>query len=171
LSGNGFGDYPAGGIQYGDDGVPGQDGPATHAGPGPAVIALGMLALVVTGVFAFVALRKGSGPPPAAIANDRLLVAGREIYLARCVSCHGAAGKGDGPIARSLQGPAPRDLTAAHWKHGDRPEDALGVIAQGVKDTAMPGWGGTLGGEGTRAVAAYVYFLAGRPVPDVLRTP
>ncbi|MDR3639014.1 MAG: c-type cytochrome [Isosphaeraceae bacterium] len=140
-------------------------------GMGPAVVALGMLALVVAGTFAFLALRKGVGPPPKEIAGDPMLVSGREIYLARCVSCHGAAGKGDGPIARSLQGPAPRDLTAAHWKHGDRLEDVLGVVTQGTKDTAMAGWGSTLGPEGTRSVTAYVYHLAGRSVPAALREP
>lgn len=130
-----------------------------------------MVLLIALGALAFVGLRRGAGPPPAAIAGDPLLVEGREIYLARCTSCHGVTGKGDGPIGRSLAGPAPRDLTAPHWKHGDDPEQALGVVTQGVKDTAMAGWGSTLGPEGTRAVTAYVYHLAGRPVPERLRQP
>ena len=144
-------------------------GPGLHAGAG--AVALGMLALVLAGGAVFLALRKGPGPPPKEIAGDPLLVAGRDIYLARCMSCHGVAGKGDGPIARSLPGPAPRDLTVAHWKHGDRASDVLGVVAQGVKDTAMAGWGSTLGPDGTRAVSAYVFHLARRPVPEALRRP
>jgi hypothetical protein len=35
----------------------------------------------------------------------------------------------------------------------------------------MPSWKSTLGDHGVRAVAAYVFHLAGRPVPAALRTP
>ena len=68
-------------------------------------IFLGMLALLAGGAMAFGVFRRGAGPPPAAIAGDPLLVEGREVYLSRCVSCHGEAGRGDGPIAKGLAGP------------------------------------------------------------------
>jgi len=158
-------------VALNGDPVDHSDSDPSATGPGPRTIVLGMAAVVIAGVLVFVALRKGAGPPPKEIATDPLLVTGREIYLARCVSCHGVAGRGDGPIAKGLAGPPPRDLTSAHWKHGDRPEEALSVVAQGVKDTAMAGWRGTLSAEDLRGVTAYVYHLAGRPVPDALRTP
>lgn len=136
-----------------------------------AAVGLGVLAVVAGGVLAFGLLRKPVAPPPAAIANDPLLVAGRAVFLDRCVSCHGAAGKGDGPIARGLSGPPVGDLSDAHWKHGDRPEQVVAVIDKGVANSAMPGWGRTLGAADLRAVAAYVYYLAGRGAPEPLRKP
>jgi cytochrome c oxidase cbb3-type subunit 3 len=45
----------------------------------------------------------------------------------------------------------------------------LGVVTQGVRDTSMPGWRGTFTADEIRAVSAYVFYLAGRTVPDELR--
>ena len=134
-------------------------------------IILVMMGLMIAGAMTFFLLRKAPSPPPAAIAKDPLLVQGRELYLARCVSCHRTSGRGDGPIAKGLSGPPPGDLTDEEWKHGDQPEQVLGVVTQGVKDTAMPGWKGTFSPEEIRAVSAYVYYLAGRKVPESFRTP
>lgn len=147
-------------------------GASSGPDPNPArYILLGMAILVIAGAVAFSLLRRPIGPPPAAIAGDPLLVEGREIYLSRCVSCHGPNGRGDGPIAKGLTGPPPRDLTSAEWKHGDRPEQVLQVVIQGVKDTSMPGWKGTLSASELKAVSAYVFYLAGRTVPDEFREP
>ena len=132
-------------------------------------IFLGMLGLLAGGATAFWLLQPSASPPPPAIAGDPLLVEGREVYLARCLSCHGPSGRGDGPIARGLAGPPVGDLTDAQWKHGDRPEEVLAVVAQGVRDTAMPGWKSTLSDRDLRAVTAYVYYLAGRAVPQALK--
>ena len=134
-------------------------------------IFLGMLAMVAGAVLAYTLSRKPAGPPPAAIAGDPLLVRGRTIYQARCLSCHGEAGRGDGPTAKSLLGPPVGDFTDATWKHGDRPEQVVGVVARGVDKTAMSAWGGVLDDPDLRAVSAYVYYLAGRPVPAELRAP
>src|SRR4051812_7140454 len=100
-------------------------------------IFFGMLALLAGAALTFNLLRKAPGPPPAAIAGDPLLVRGRTIFLARCTGCHGESGRGDGPTARSLLGPPVGDLTDAKWKHGDRPEQVLAVVARGAKDSAM----------------------------------
>ena len=126
---------------------------------------------LVIGVLVYALFGGRTEPPPAAIAGDPLLVRGREIYLDRCASCHGPHGRGDGPLARGLTGPAPRNLAQDPWKYGDRPEQVVSVIGDGVKDAQMPGWSGTYGPEDLKAVAAYVYQVAGRPVPDALRTP
>jgi cytochrome c oxidase cbb3-type subunit 3 len=130
-----------------------------------------MVALLAAGALAFGLLRKPPNPPPPEVARDPLLVEGRALYLARCASCHGERGRGDGPIAKSLAGPPVGDLTDATWKHGDRPDQVLAVVAGGVRDTSMPPWRGTLKPLQLRAVAAYVFYLAGRPAPDALRAP
>lgn len=128
-----------------------------------------MLGLLVAGGVAFVVFGNRLGPPPAAIADDPLLVEGREVYLTRCVGCHGASGRGDGPTAAVLTGPKPGNLTDKEWKHGARPEQVLRVLARGVPNTAMPGWTGTLTDPQIRAAAAYTYWLGGKTVPASLR--
>lgn len=146
----------------------------SSAGVDPSVsrlIILAMLALVVAGFVAFRMLSKPAGPPPPSVARDPLLSQGRTIYLARCVACHGSDGRGDGPIAAQLIGPPVGNLTDDVWKHGDRAEQVLSVIGQGVPKTRMDGWGRVLDPPEIKAVAAYVYFLAQQPVPAELREP
>jgi putative copper export protein/mono/diheme cytochrome c family protein len=58
-------------------------------------------------------LRSPSGFAAASI------VRGAVVYAANCVGCHGPAGRGDGPEARSLPVP-PANLTEQHlWEHSD----------------------------------------------------
>src|SRR5262245_54688257 len=59
-------------------------------------------------------LLAGLGPREAAAqAGDAAL--GKKVYEVRCVGCHGADGKGDGPAAELLV-PRPRDFTAGKYK-------------------------------------------------------
>jgi mono/diheme cytochrome c family protein len=105
------------------------------------------------------------------VAADPLLRSGREVYLARCVSCHGPNGRGDGPLAKHLAGPKVGDLTSDRWKHGDAPAQVTAVVADGVPNSTMPGWGRTLSADEMKGVVAYVYHLSGRTVPDQRRGP
>jgi cytochrome c oxidase cbb3-type subunit 3 len=130
-----------------------------------------MLGVMAGGFVAFRILSKPAGPPPPEVARDALLTAGRVIYLARCVACHGNDGRGDGPLAANLIGPPVGNLTDNEWKHGDRPEQVMKVIGQGVPNTRMDGWGRVLDPPELKAVAAYVYYLAKREVPEELRKP
>ncbi len=132
-------------------------------------IFLGMMALALGGIVAFYGLRQPVVPPSHEVAADPLLLEGRDVYLGRCVSCHGTLGKGDGPLAKSITGPSVGDLTIAKWKHGDSPDEVLTVISLGVAKSQMPGWKSAIGPLGVKAVAAYVYHLAGREVPQALR--
>jgi cytochrome c oxidase cbb3-type subunit III len=135
------------------------------------LILLAMLGVMAGGFVAFRMLSKPVGPPPPEVAKDALLTEGRVIYLARCVACHGNDGRGDGPLAANLIGPPVGNLTDTEWKHGDRPEQVLAVIGQGVPNTRMDGWGRVLDPPELKAVAAYVYYLAKQSVPEELRKP
>ena len=73
--------------------------------------------------------------------------AGRILYLTYCGSCHGVAGRGDGPAAGSLRTP-PADLTRLFERYGtplDRARlakyiDGRALLgAHGPRD--MPIWG------------------------------
>jgi mono/diheme cytochrome c family protein len=129
--------------------------------------AIGLLA--VGGLLAFLIFSRPAGPIPDEIAADPLLVKGREIYLANCVNCHGPNGLGDGPTANNLT-PRPRNLAKDPWKYGETPEQVLTVLANGVKDAQMPAFAGTFPNQDLKAVAAYVYQIARKPVPAALRS-
>src|SRR5262245_38503266 len=109
-----------------------QDSPFAAVDPAASrLIFLAMLGLIASGFVAFRMLSKPAPPPPPEVAQDALLSRGREIFLARCATCHGNDGRGDGPIARHLLGPPVGNLTDDEWKHGDRPDQAIAVISQG----------------------------------------
>ena len=133
-----------------------------------------VLAMVCVGVLAVAILiltRPNYGPPPADVASDPLLAAGREAYLERCIGCHGLKGKGDGATAKSLAGPPVGDLTDDKWKFGGHPDQIYKLIADGVPTSAMPGFRGTFNDAQLRALTAYVLHLSGHPVPRELREP
>jgi mono/diheme cytochrome c family protein len=72
--------------------------------------------------------------------------AGEQIYIKRCLPCHGVQGASDGAAAVFLD-PRPRDFTKGIIKIkttvGDAPptdEDHFRVVTRGVPGTAMPSW-------------------------------
>ncbi|MEP7304382.1 MAG: cytochrome c [Acidobacteriota bacterium] len=105
------------------------------------------LALLVTaGPAPFTPAAKAQRPVTPPLVTSSL--DGREIFQFYCASCHGAGGKGDGPVVSSLK-TLPPDLTALAVRNGGMfPTDALQqfvagdnrpVAAHGSKD--MPVWG------------------------------
>jgi cytochrome c oxidase cbb3-type subunit 2 len=78
--------------------------------------------------------------------SERLVERGREVYMRRCVGCHGEKGDGNGPAATFLQ-PRPRDFTVPAFKFRTTPSgslptdgDLFRTITRGVRWTAMPTW-------------------------------
>lgn len=134
-------------------------------------VAAGLLCLALAASAAFYFGRPSPIAPPGEIAQDPVLMMGHERFQARCASCHGPLGKGDGPIAKNQTGPPPRDFTEKEWKHGERPEDVVRVITKGVPDTGMARWDIVFNADEIRAIAAYVYLLGKRPIPVELRDP
>ena len=69
---------------------------------------------------------------------------GQQVYMQRCVQCHGISGGGDGPAAEHLT-PRPRDYRQGVFKfmstlYGHKPmrEDLIRTVSRGVPGTSMP---------------------------------
>lgn len=94
--------------------------------------------------------------------------AGKAKYDMFCATCHGPAGKGDGPAAP--KDPSPRDFSAGDFKY-DADKDGKpggdGDLALIAKDGAaayggsplMVGWGAALSATDIQNVIAYVRTL------------
>lgn len=127
--------------------------------------------LLLGPILAAVGCTTDSEPKPqssqggSAPAQDRTIADGKALYAKHCATCHGAAGKGDGPAAEYLA-PQPRDLTSGTYKltscaSGDLPtdEDLLRTITRGMPGSAMPAFE-HLSEQDRRALVAYIKTLA-----------
>ncbi len=92
---------------------------------------------------------------------------GQEVYMKRCVQCHGVHGDGSGPVASSLY-PRPRDYTRGIFKftstpYGGKPrrEDLMATLDRGIVGTSMPNFR-LLPKKEIEAVVDYVLVLAQR---------
>jgi copper transport protein len=86
---------------------------------------------------------EGAFPPNPVPADAESIAAGRALYGQYCLACHGPAGKGDGPAARTMN-PPPADLTQ-HGLPGVHPDGQLYEwIANGYPGSQMPAFGDVL---------------------------
>lgn len=83
------------------------------------------------------------------------LAAGKRLFDANCVQCHGALGEG-------LIGP---NLTDNYWIHGDQFADSVRTVVDGVLDKGMISWRGRLTPAQIHQVSSYVYTLRGTNPP------
>jgi high-affinity iron transporter len=86
------------------------------------------------------------------------LARGVAVYQGNCASCHGMAGRGDGPAAAGLD-PRPADLTALTQLTDRSPLDFYRRVSLGVAGTAMPAFETTLSPADRWAVALYASTL------------
>lgn len=79
--------------------------------------------------------------PPAPQAASSSAKLAEEIFVSRCVTCHGAQGKGDGPGSLGLV-PPPRNLSDATWQATVTDDYLEKIIAYGGiavgKSAGMP---------------------------------
>lgn len=92
-------------------------------------------------ILASQAARAQAKHDPAAAAK------GAVVYVRYCVSCHGPAARGDGPLAADLRVPVPDVTTLAARSGGRFPEDRVrriiqsGELLRGHGTPDMPAWG------------------------------
>ena len=91
-------------------------------------------------------------------AQAPTLARGAELYQTNCASCHGVAGRGDGPAGVALDPPAP-DLTDRHSLSDRSPLDFYRRVTIGVAGTAMPAYETRLTTEDRWAAAVYATLL------------
>lgn len=85
--------------------------------------------------------RKQSIPPidPKTVMSPtpELLARGKSLFDQTCATCHGTAGRGDGPGGKGLN-PPPRNFTVnSNWKNGTRIEGIFKTLEEGIKGSAM----------------------------------
>ncbi len=84
------------------------------------------------------------------------LSAGKQIYDANCLVCHGAEGQG-------LVGP---NFTDKYWIHGGDMESIFSTIKYGVPEKGMIPWESQLTPKQMQQVASYIYTMEGTDPPN-----
>jgi cytochrome c oxidase cbb3-type subunit 3 len=93
-----------------------------------------------------------AGGGAAALANDAAAIeAGKAIFQANCVACHGA----------DMHGGVGPNLTDTTWIHGGKIDEIEHTITVGVPEKGMLTWGPILGPEKIAQVAAFVHSSGG----------
>ncbi len=93
----------------------------------------------------------------SASAADGDPTQGAPIYKSSCASCHGPAGRGDGPIASALT-PRPSNFSSEASRQKSEAE-LLEIIHNGVPNTSMPSYKTSLSEAQVRDVLAYLVTL------------
>ena len=120
--------------------------------PGVAGVAAGLLLLfnAQLGLGGGEVLRNPFPPTPESLET------GGATYAQVCQTCHGAAGRGDGPAATGLE-PPPADLVVHVPLHGEA--DLFRFIRDGIPGTAMAPQGNALGEGRIWHVVNYIRTL------------
>jgi len=124
----------------------------------PALAAL-EARLLGMAVHASVARHAQEQPNPVP-PTDENLIAGAEIYTQMCAKCHGQPNAGPSIYGTSFYPPAPR-LTARPPEYTEA--ELFWGVKHGIRNTAMPAWGGQLSDEDIWQVAAFLKRLDALP--------
>lgn len=90
------------------------------------------------------------------LTDDAPLASGKDIFLAKCAACHGAAGEGGvGP-----------NMTDPYWIHGGSINDVFRTIKYGVIEKGMIPWKDQLRAREIQEVSSYILTLQGTKPPN-----
>jgi len=104
------------------------------------------------------------GTPPA--ASQELLAHGKDVWQnAKCWTCHGQTGEGNGEQVGSLKDDLgfpmrPANLTSGQFKSGPAVEDIFRTMSTGLSGTPMPSFRDSLSEQDRWALAYYVLSLS-----------
>jgi cytochrome c oxidase cbb3-type subunit 3 len=93
----------------------------------------------------------------AVLTGAEELAAGKSIFTANCVTCHGEHAQGT---------PTAPNLTDAYWLHGGSIKNLFHTITTGVPGKAMISWAQKLSPIQINEVASYILSLQGSNPPD-----
>jgi mono/diheme cytochrome c family protein len=107
-------------------------------------------------------------PPKTSPADPQSVARGEPLYLTNCAPCHGAAGEGDGPLAREYD-PPPTNLVASGVRISTKGLDVVLEVphysSRLMKERVttgkreMPAWNEILTEQEIDDVVAYVRHL------------
>ena len=96
---------------------------------------------------------------------------GRELYASNgCATCHGAGGRGDGPVGKTLS-PSPRDFQDhAAYTNGSDADSIAATLARGINRNGakMPAFA-HLSEQERRSLALFVISLRDTPTERTAR--
>ncbi len=92
------------------------------------------------------------------LVDGKQINEGKELFMAKCAVCHGAAGEGKvGP-----------NLTDEYWLHGGEINNIFKTIKYGVTGKGMIAWEKSLNGLQMAELASYITTLQGTNPPGAL---
>ncbi|NPA90484.1 MAG: c-type cytochrome [Chloroflexi bacterium] len=102
-------------------------------------------------------------PPPTApaqmaVPQHPLAIEGKRVYSEFCASCHGTAGDGQGPAAKSLPN-QPTAFSDPQVINTRSPRELFQTTKEGRMDKGMPPWGVRLDDVAIWGVTAYLFDL------------
>jgi mono/diheme cytochrome c family protein len=89
--------------------------------------------------------------------TDEVVSQGQEVFLGSCAQCHGADGRGDTSVGRSMDPPA-KDLDSPHVQHWSDAE-LFWIVQNGVRLTGMPAWRSSISDNDTWKLALFIHKL------------
>lgn len=98
--------------------------------------------------------------------NQKSVASGKEIYVKKCLACHGETGAGDGPMAENLP-EKPPDLSDIEMIGGHRDGELFVKISDGMGDN-MPAYKDVMGDEQMWQVVNYIRALSSEYVREDL---
>lgn len=117
--------------------------------------------LIIT-TLALIACGKKPEAEATTTAAAPAVVSGEALFNEKgCATCHGAQGKGDGPVGAALK-PKPRNFADAKWKFGFDLATVVKTINNGSPGTGMAPYKGVLTDAEITAVAEHVRKLGGK---------